>query len=166
MLDAHIIKQLISQNSKIAAIKYVIENSNFNLVQGKNIVEAIEKGQSLEEATAIVNASNARGEHSNSDTTVRVVNRNGVVNITYIDENGNKTDNITPNHPLWSKVKTLMHNNPLVQEMERTSNPLDTSSTNTSSFQPIIQESSFKKNWVIIIGLILILASLAYTILH
>lgn len=164
MLDQNIIQQYLRNYQKVEAIKYVVENSTYNLKQAKNLIEALANGASFDVAVSTAESTSPWSGESNE--TVRVTKRNGKTNITYIDANGLKTEHITPNHPLWKKVKKIMHNNPIVQEMERNANPFDASSTNTSTFQPIIQESASSKKWIILIAILMILASLVYTFLR
>ncbi len=107
------VELLLSENLELEAIKLVFETCNCDLKEAKNIVDTIESGN--------LDLENLQKLPTSNSEKVWAERKNGKIIVSYKSETQEKIV-VTPNHPLWKRVKTLMRNNAMIEEYENSFN--------------------------------------------
>lgn len=93
---------LLQQNSKLEAIKLVIDHTDMNLLDAKNLVESIQNKETTFTPENIDRF---------SDISVKMTNFNGKITVK-IKEGNHPEKIVYPNDPNWEKAKKYLETNP------------------------------------------------------
>lgn len=140
------ILELIRQSRKLEAIKLVREATNYSLKNSKDLVEAIEVGQ-----THFIEDDSFK----NSNVSIKVLTKNGKV-IVKLKLNNQPEKIVFPTDPDWAEVKKAIGNNPQLIAYEKAylENPNDFQHQKNTLF--IEEENSSKWKFVLLASVITI----------
>lgn len=152
-IDLEIVDNLLIENRKIEAIKYIIDKCNMGLKEAKDFIDFYSSGNENEG----VNFNVSRQER------VQIKMQNNTIQVKYFDNDGLGTY-VDPNHPLWQNVKRIMPNNERIEDYEKSffeEKNESSHSKNSRNANPITIQTKNSGNLIIIVLIIIaILVSL------
>ena len=97
--------ELLSEDRKLEAIKLLMEHTGMSLKEAKELVDGLKSSPT------------GASSRSSRRESIRAQRKNGRTVVTYKGDDGVEQE-VTPDHPLWERVKSRMQGNAMIEAYE------------------------------------------------